>query len=67
MDFKSFRKLIIIIFVTLMVSSYCFHKFENVEFKDAVWWSIVTMTTVGYGDIYPKTLEGKMLGVALWP
>ena len=27
----------------------------------ALWWSVVTMTTVGYGDTYPVTVPGKML------
>jgi voltage-gated potassium channel len=33
------------------------------SFFDALWWSSATITTVGYGDVYPVTGAGRMIGV----
>jgi voltage-gated potassium channel len=38
---------------------------ENRPFHDAIWWAIVTLTTVGFGDISPETLGGRLIGVVL--
>src|SRR6516162_11002115 len=40
----------------------------NPEFAtvgDALWWGFVTLTTVGYGDIVPKTPTGRWAGVMI--
>lgn len=33
--------------------------------EDAIWWSYVTITTVGYGDKFPVTTEGRIIAVVL--
>lgn len=35
------------------------------DFADALWWSLVTVSTVGYGDVVPETTMGRMIAAPL--
>ncbi|MGH8882523.1 MAG: potassium channel family protein, partial [Stackebrandtia sp.] len=35
------------------------------NFGDALWWAVVTVSTVGYGDFAPVTFEGRLVALAL--
>lgn len=60
--------LIFMVFLLLVASTlmyYVEHAAQPEEFSsipDAMWWGIVTITTLGYGDIYPITSLGRILG-----
>lgn len=58
-----------LLFLTILLFGsilyYTEHKVEGTEFKSiphAAWWAIVTMTTVGYGDMAPVSAIGKLAG-----
>ena len=49
------------------VAVYFVEEGKNDDFSSmaiGIWWAIITMSTVGYGDIYPNTELGKTLGIA---
>ena len=51
--------------VLLSVGIIGFMFFENMSFMNAIYFSIVTMATVGYGDIHPQTEIGKILALII--
>jgi len=69
---RSRSDLLVTLFVTfllLLLSSSLMYFVENPAQSDkfpnivsSAWWTIITLTTVGYGDVYPITVLGKILG-----
>ncbi|RPI34493.1 MAG: two pore domain potassium channel family protein [Nitrospiraceae bacterium] len=57
--------LLVLLLVLMLTSSVGFMKTEGLSFTDAIYFSIVTVTTVGYGDIIPKTEAGKIIALIL--
>ncbi|MBF0451567.1 MAG: two pore domain potassium channel family protein [Candidatus Magnetomorum sp.] len=59
-------KFYLLMFVSLIALGTCaFQLFENLSLPDAFYFCIVTIATVGYGDITPATLPGKAMAMIL--
>lgn len=58
-----YRDLLITTFMILLMGTLTYHYLEGWGIIDSLYFSVVTLTTIGYGDFTPKTDAGKLFTV----
>ncbi|WP_180954548.1 TrkA family potassium uptake protein [Bacillus sp. V5-8f] len=67
-NFPRITRLLVIIFFFLFSFGMVIHLAEPDTFHnlfDGIWWAVVTISTVGYGDLAPTTVAGKVIAIIL--
>lgn len=62
---NGFKYVVFITAAMIIVGGIMMHYVENMSFPDGIWWAFVTATTVGYGDISPNSLYGRLIAMVL--
>ncbi len=63
---ENLHRIFIFLFVLSLLSAVALWQLEpQTAFADWLWWSVVTVTTVGYGDFTPVTIAGRLIGTVL--
>ena len=61
----TFKELIVWYLGLVLFGALLFSFFESKPYADSLWWAFVTALTVGYGDMYPVTLGGRIVALVL--
>ena len=62
---NGFKYVLMLSGASVLAGTFGMMYFEEMTFQDALWWSFVTATTVGYGDLSPATNAGRIIASML--